>query len=790
MKGINKLRSLASATRRYPIVCEALLILSLLFAIFWTFLGRFLSGEHSVATWVDNTLFILPLFSYMSKSFATGEFPYWINSILGGMPLYNTPQFSVLYPFYFFTWNLYGSPLETLLHVHYVVLFHVGVLWINTYVMLRIFHLGIISSVLGATLFGFCANTYQYLFWVNIAAPYSWLPLALGSIYLILENNHPKVGLVLGWVSIYLLVSASPAQALIHLVYCAGFLFLAHWMIYRKDRVKRRAPLRNLILLAAGSILLSAATLIPAVLFAGSDMIRWVKSGPVIGNQTIPFDSFLTGQTKASELAKVIFPLKIQQVMGDSYLGVLPIFLALFGLFKSKHNWIVTPFFVLGLYMALSSAGDNLGFAYINYLIPFWNKIREPGRHLYLFALATCTLAAFGFEHLTEWIKGSCKFKLRKHAMMFGLFLLLLLVSYWVRQKYEVLIDDSILLGSFVAFLALLAGFRFVPRSGELVGKGLLAAVIIYPQLYIPIHIPNIKEGDYFKQANLRSHRVLKEISKLEDIRDYRLVIEDDQLSPHRWSMNAIYYGLRTFQAFMNPLPFRQWEQVFFAPQTPHYSQLLGAKYYLCCGAEPCASADYTLERQIEDCRLYSTSQARPHYFLSTQIGGSYDDAREFPALVQQNDDYMSKISVELKDARKIAEWLGTTSGSLTWEKFQDNSSLNTLSLGLRTDRRSLLVLNEYFREEWKATVNGHSHKPFRVNLNQIAVLLPEGKNQVRFEYQPRLFLWLLYLQRALLSVLTAGLLGMAVLAVSRPKVPVREITDGEEVNERRAVKR
>src|SRR5689334_8407711 len=85
---------------------EAVLIPFVALVIFWSFLGKFLDGQHSVATFLDNTHFILPLFAHVSKSFHSGEFPYWINSIVGGIPLYNNPQFSLLYPFYFLDWNL------------------------------------------------------------------------------------------------------------------------------------------------------------------------------------------------------------------------------------------------------------------------------------------------------------------------------------------------------------------------------------------------------------------------------------------------------------------------------------------------------------------------------------------------------------------------------------------------------------------------------------------------------------------------------------------------------------
>jgi hypothetical protein len=761
------LKSIFAILRRHPRVCEAVLVPCLLSLIFWVFVGTFLDGRHSVATWQDNTHFLLPLFSHISKSFAAGEVPYWINSIVGGMPLYNTPQFTLLYPFYFFNWGLYQSPLDALTHVHYVTLLHLGICLLNTYVMLRIFHLGVVSSVIGATLFAFGANAYQYVAWVVITAPYSWLPLALGSVYLILENHHPKVGLFLGWLSTYLLVSASPAQPLIHLVYCTAFLCVAYWTVHLRDTAKLVAPLRNLALLAVGSVLLSAAALIPALVFSQSDMIRWVGgSTAVIGNEHVPFDNFLHGQTKARELAKLLFPLFIQHIMGDSYIGLLPIFLALFSLFRSKRHWIVAPLFLLALYTALSSAGSNTGLAYVNYLLPFWNKIREPGRHLVVCALATCALAGFGFEHLIDWVKGSCQPHWRRHAWLFGLFLLVLLSCYWVRQQYNTLIDDAILWGSFLLFLVLLAACRFLPRWSGFIARGLLPAVILYPHLQYPLYVPEVRQGDYFEEPNLRSHRVLSEIAKLPGIRDYRLVIQDRQFEPQYWSMNAIYYGLRTFQAFMNPLPYQQFRQVYSATNWPNYARLLGAKYYLDCTGQPCTLPDCTLEKAIEDCKLYATSQARPHFFTATEIGQPYKSPDEFLTLIQQSNDYMSKVSVESQDAQKVAVWLDAAAGPCALERLEETSSRNSLTLLLKTNRSSLLVLNEYFRPAWKATLNDQSQKLLRVNLNQIALLLPEGTNRVRFEYRPRSFVWLLYLQKGLVALMVLYL----ILIISKRK--------------------
>jgi hypothetical protein len=649
---------------------------------------------------------------------------------------------------------LYNTPLDTLRHVHYVTLLHVAILWLSTYVMMRIFHLRIISSVMGATLFAFSANTYQYLFWVNIISPYSWLPLALGSVFLILEDRYPKTGVVLGWTSIYLLVSASPAQPLIHFIYCSAVLALGYGISHRRDRTNWIKPARNLVVLAAGSLVVSAAVLIPTTIFARRDMVRWTEAGPIVGNQKIPFAGFLTGQAKPSELAKAVFPLSIPTQTGDPYLGIIPIFLAAFSLFPRHRNWAILPLFCLGLYALLSLTGSHLGFAYINYKLPLWNKIREPGRHLYVFGLAACTLAAFGFEHLTtpERLRD-----LRKHALVLISLFVLLLGSYWIRRSYATLIDDSTLFWSFGLFLLVLFAGRFLPAFNGAI-QLLLVGIAIYPALRYPAPIVKTSEGDYFMEENLRSHRVLQEVARIPDVENYRLIVHDSQFNPQYWSMNAAYYRLRTFEAFMNPLPFGEAQEMFDAPHLPRYAQLLGAKYDLQCGESPSAAAGYSLEREIEGCKLYSTTDVQPHFFLSTEIGLSYSNVQQFLDTFGRTDSPLNKLYISSKDTREISDWLADES-VLRWETAGERATRNSLDVDIRTNRRSLLVLNEYYRDDWQVALNGNTVKKFKVNLNQIGIMLPDGKNHVHFEYQPRLFIGLLYMQSVAYAVLAAGLL-------------------------------
>jgi hypothetical protein len=79
-----------------------------------------------------------PLFSRASEIALAGNFPYWLDTVLGGFPLYQTPHFSATYPFYFFGLLNYGKALEVLYTLSYGTCFQTLILYLNLYVLLRV----------------------------------------------------------------------------------------------------------------------------------------------------------------------------------------------------------------------------------------------------------------------------------------------------------------------------------------------------------------------------------------------------------------------------------------------------------------------------------------------------------------------------------------------------------------------------------------------------------------------------------------------------------------------------
>lgn len=753
---------------RRPLLCEACVAPFALAALFLLAFGEFLKGDRSVSTFVDNTHLIHPIFHHISKGFSRGEFPYWIDTIVGGLPLYNTPQFSLTYPLYFFHSGLYADAADISLQVHYVTFLHLFIAYVNAYVLMRVLRLAPLPSLLGASLFAFSANNFEYSTWVNITAPYSWFPLAVASFVLIVENRRRGVAVLLGAASLGLLALASTSQPLIHLLVVMVVLYLAHAVV-RVKRREFRALARTtfyLVLMGGLGLMLAAPSVFPVVADT-KQMIRFIgEAPPIIGYAPIPFKAFLEGQLRPSALAGTLLPLQVHRVMGSSFIGMSAVLLALFGVLRARTHWIVLPFLFIALYALLSATGDHLGVARLNYHLPLINKIREPPRHLFLFVLGASVLAAHGFAYLTERLgRGYREFLNPKALAAAFVFVVLLLLTLRTDLPYRGLVPKWMLLAAFGATVGLLLALPLVRMRWRWLVASLAVLLIIYANLQFPRHVLKLQEGDYYAEANLNSHRTLAALSQIPDARDHRFIIHDDKLRPALWSMNASYYGVRTYQGYMNPLPYHQFHQIFQRFSVRNYYPMLGGKYYLCNPCDEALLADYEFQSEVNGYKLHTARHPMPRYSLVNRVAGTYNSGNDFYNKIHAGYDYTKEFYVGKNNKEYVTNWLAGQSAPAGSDIKVEHSSPNALRLRVNAQGRAVLVLNEHFEKAWKARVNGAAAKLFRVNLNQIGVFVEGGASTVDFEYHPTLFVRSLWLQRATFAGMLAFALYLLIAA-------------------------
>src|SRR5437660_386984 len=197
-----------------------LLLLLLVFVL--RYLPPFLRGDLFGPV-MDNVWIYGPIFSKAAEIARHGGCPYWLDTMLTGYPLFDSPHFSITYPFYFLGWINYGIELDAVLTLTRLTFFHLFILYLNSYVMIRLAGAGGFGALCGATVALVGSGTLGYSLWITVIASYSWLPLLIGSaIWLV---KRPSFASILSLTAAAtLLTTASPAQSVIHsLLFCICF---------------------------------------------------------------------------------------------------------------------------------------------------------------------------------------------------------------------------------------------------------------------------------------------------------------------------------------------------------------------------------------------------------------------------------------------------------------------------------------------------------------------------------------------------------------------------------------
>jgi len=199
-----------------------------LLALVITFLLRyapFLVSRLLFGPFLDNVYIYGPIFSEVSRLALSGAVPYYLPDIGTGFPVFESPHFSILYPFYFFGLLNYGGPLASLYTLTNLTLLHLLVFYLNLYVLLRCSTIPPWAAYVGASVGMLARNTEVYASWITITASYAWLPLVLAGGMLLLRLPGKASGIILFSVAAGLLALASASQSVIHAALSCLILF-------------------------------------------------------------------------------------------------------------------------------------------------------------------------------------------------------------------------------------------------------------------------------------------------------------------------------------------------------------------------------------------------------------------------------------------------------------------------------------------------------------------------------------------------------------------------------------
>lgn len=719
------------------------LALAILMAIWVAVLWNAFDPARSFALFMDNEFFVGTVLSAMSDALGGGEWPLRMTTVLGGVPTYNLAQLSPFYPFYFLPLPLFETPIDAARSMHWITLLHVLLFAANMFILLRVIGTTRTAAVTGAALVAFGANSLTYAVWMNIVAPYAWLPLYLAGLIGVLENRTSAKYSAMAVGGIVLLALASPSQPLIHAVLLTYVLVLLRWWHNRANATPHatRESFAKLAAIALVAALIAAPAVLPAVV-EFRDMIRWIGPFPAVaGFKRIPFEAFLIDQLSIAELGGVLVKINAHGV-GSQFAGPITVALAILALVARTRLWVAIAMAAVAVYALASSTGSNLGLAYVNYVLPLVNKIREPSRFLFLFQLAIGILAALGIDELRRIVSGAQPAPTwrRPATLVAAIALVSLATAFALRDKGAALAPTLLACGLLLvlgAITAFAAQTRWRLR-GEAVGLCWSAAALAVLATNVTWSPPPIAASHYLSNDGIALDMAIKRVAELDPQREYRLIFEgsiDRQMA----AMLASYQNVRTLNSYFNPAPLRQFQELYHhGPRADSYLRILGARYLIC---RDCAGAEYRgfrFRESIHGYDLHEADDALPHTWVAQRVDGRFDGLADFVGKTASHDLSQGLLFVETGASVTVDGTKSVAGDCVVREDIRKSNRIRHL---VSCRKPGVLVLNEFHAEPWRVTVNGVASEALRVNGNQIGVLVGPGAHVVEFTYRPRTFL-------------------------------------------------
>lgn len=743
---------------------------------------RFLPGLlHGLlyAPFRDNVFIYGPLFSETARIALHGEHPFYLPSFGIGFPLFQSPHYSPFYPFYFFGLLDYGGPLQSLYTLTYLSVFHRAILALNFYVMLRCARVSPCAAFMGAALGVFAYNTEIYAGWITIAASYSWMPLLIAGSILLLRDPQRILGILLLGISAGLLALASASQAIAHALLFL-VMFFAPGAVWVARTSGKKALLRlGASLVVAGVIAFGIGGVSALPVYLGvSDMIRYIGHDFVLGRAAIPWSHFNETQLALREWSAIFLNPGSVEVVGSPYIGPLGLagiaFIVMFyPRLDSFGKFLSGTAGVIGLYALLSAFGSHFGFSYLNYHLPWINKVREAGRHLVLFVVTVVILSGLGFDQLILFLQESQWRNKPRSPTILGVSAIILFCL--ALATYELLFHKRIDMANATVCLTAVGVFLvglFLGKRTLYVLAGAALIVSIASMISRPRMFP-LSGSEYVRAGNPRNLETLEQLRRKLDPDDFRVDFVDPKTSPFTWGMNASYFGFDSFYNRLTPQPYKQF-QMSVRLEPPRLREMMGARYVLCSSQQKPKDAEARSLFGINGYTLFENPSYMRRVTLTHFLAGTNEGAAQLIAGLTHGFDFQNSVYLERSDLGQLpASFLHQEQAATSFigDRLQlIRESTNHVRVETDLSRPAVVVLNEWFTPAWKATINGSLTKSLRANQWQVGALVPSGKNTVEFEYRPGLTVNLLRLNR--LTWVLLAVFGLILLA--RPRFLMR----------------
>ena len=712
------------------IYCLIILIVLLIFYYYHLLAQRNFLWDDCLYQWY-------PLLTFAKECFMNFQLPVWNPYIYSGMPFLNDPSPLLLYPVNWLFLFLNGSAPLHFLQVELIPLFHLLLIGFFAFILFKHLKINWQISIYGSIVFIFSGYISLRIFQITPTIVFCWSILIFYFFIRILnEVNYAVV--VLGGITLGIAILGGHPQLMLYLVYTLAIYYIGHMIFVQKHSLIKWLPsslirLGIFFLIGIGIAMVQYYPSIKYIPFTprGVQTYAQTTDGSMLPIQllTILIPKFFGSVTGGGTDSVGFWATRFGHYYWETaiYLGILPFFLALVGIFYSTRKTKYIFLVIAGLAL-LFALGKYFPFYKIFwYIIPGLKRFRFPARLSSIYTLSMGVLVVFGLEYVltaTEKLKQNLLKFTRgvEFFLLFSIFVYILFTTGALKSLSQYFNQPDIwsnCLKQFRIFLLFLflTWLFFISRrrlKASMTFFVIFAGIISFIDLYQFGHKFSKGENsptDFYpnsRMVNFLQQEREKEIFRIKTREGGYMLLKRNE---------SILWKLDALEGYTS-LPLERY--LSFDIPTSRKNELLNTKYLI--------NID-TIQNRLG---IIENSKYLPRVFFCYDYHVVKGDTAILSLLASDTFDVSQVVILEETPSEQLSDQKGNTSVNIQHLR---NDYIN---VSVKTDQPGFLVLSEVYYPEWKACIDGKSTKIYRADYTLRAVYVPAGEHKIEMYYSKR----------------------------------------------------
>jgi len=732
----------------------------------------------------DLVSFLWPMYRFAARSLRSGTVPLWNPHLYSGAPFVADNQSGVFYPINLIAFALFGSPSYQVMEG--LVVFHIWLAAIGTFVLLRGLKLRRSAAMLGAMAFALSDLFVTHIGNLNLNATAAWLPLTLWATHRALQER-----------SVYW---SGAAGALLTTAALAGH---AQMLLFLALTVALYGLYRLSILIADGGEhrwrralqTIGLTALIGAVGVGGAALMllpAW-QMATHTGRGRLPYQEATRYSLPPRALIGLIAPGFYGRGAANfwgpwervevGYIGVGGLALALVGMAllvarvaskttasrsgeSPRPSLDHRPFAYFALLVPLAfllAMGRYTPLYRLLYrFVPTFDQIRAPARLIVLADLGLAAMAAYGLDHLVSRRGSGRPWQVWGGLAAAAAALILVLVG--LPQARAVPPPDRVAQATRSLIMA----------ASLLASTGLLTAVTRWRSLTqwlfpLLLALDLVALGSTLEIDHRDPTLGFRHPDVVAFLERETSLARIENTAPSWQPDAALVHGLYDIGGIYNPLglaPYEAYRWSVGERASPLYN-LLGVKYVLAGKGEPPGDERLVPVHATPEIDVYLNTAALPRALFVTDQQVVSDHEEAWQAIHAPSFDPAQTVVLEQAGTRAapgIAE--SSTTSQIAFVRY----GLNAVTLRVTSPESGWLVLSDVYYPGWRATVDGRPSRVLRADYTFRAVSVPAGEHLVEMVFAPRTW----YVGLAVSATTWLSLAAAAVFWIRRSRAPNR----------------